>query len=73
MNRSEKAGSSRSTRDIAPLSKRTMTLSVSVVTVAMRTCCPAKQPSPTKSPSPKMPTTASLPRSETIDNFTFPL
>src|ERR1041384_4198502 len=49
-----------------------MTLSVIVVTVAMRCACPARHPSPKNSFAPRIATTASLPCSETTVIFTLP-
>src|SRR5256886_13125849 len=65
MNSSENAGSSWRTRMMAAFSSRMISHSIIVVTVAMRSDCAAKHPSPKKSPVPRIATTASLPCSET--------
>ena len=61
MNISENFGSSWSTRTMAALSSRMMTHSVIATTVAKRSGCPFRQPSPKKSPFPWSATTAFLP------------
>jgi hypothetical protein len=49
-----------------------MTDSVIVITVAMRSTCPARQASPKNSSFPIIATTASLPCSETTVTFALP-
>src|SRR5258708_25116679 len=51
---------------------RTITHSVTAETVARRSGCPVKHPSPKKSPVPRTATTASFPCSETTVFLTLP-
>lgn len=62
-----------SEKRIARFSTLTIVLFWSALAVAMRSGCPAKQPSPKKLPSGRMPTTASLPVFDTTVSFTLPL
>ncbi len=57
---------------MAAFSSRMISHSIIAVTVAIRSDCPAKHPSPKKSPLPRIATIASFPCSETTVIFTLP-
>jgi hypothetical protein len=71
-NTSDNFGSSRSVRTISALPIRMMTQSVIAETVAKRSACPVRQPSPKKSALPCSATTASLPCSDMTNTLTLP-
>src|ERR1039458_5963487 len=71
-NNSAKTGSSRSTRTISSLSRRTVSQSVMAVAVDIRLIWPARQPSPKKSPPANSAMTASLPWLDTTVSFSLP-
>ena len=64
MNRSENAGCSWSVRVISCLGMLSAVVGTTASAVPMRTCCPARHPSPKKSPGPSIATTASFPVKE---------
>jgi hypothetical protein len=72
-NSSANAGSSWITRIVSAFVIRTITHSVIAETVARRSGCPVKHPSPKKSPVPRSATTASFPCSERTVCLTLPL
>ena len=73
INNSANSGSSWITRVMSTFAIRTITHSVIAETVARRSGCPVKHPSPKKSPVPRSATTASLPCSEMTVFLTLPL
>ena len=72
MKSSDNAGSLWSIRVIVSFRTRRIEHSVIAVAVAIRSGCPARQPSPKKSPFPKIATIASFPRAERTVTFTLP-